>query len=299
MAEACRIDISNWRKGAGANAGLLRDRFLQVQGKENEEKKEETHRARKDLFVEMQKSLLNSSEFYRSAFNRQKNMIQIPKAEGEFEAIGRLIIGLGGENVLETGITLHHTYGTPIIPGTALKGLASHYCDRVWGWGANKPGFKRNKEYYKIIFGSTADSVDKDSGHIIFHDAWITPNSLEGSLKTDVMTPHHSDYYSGAPLPSGELAAPTDFDSPKTITFLSIFGTFHIAVSCDVVGEKNEAGNEFEGQKWAELAFGLLTDSLRDWGIGGKTNAGYGRLGKSIELPDAKSGKIINRGHTE
>jgi CRISPR-associated protein Cmr6 len=279
MAEACRIDISNWRKGAGANAGLLRDRFLQVQGKENDEKKEETHRARKDLFVEMQKSLPNSSEVYRSAFNRQNNLIQIPKAEGEFKTMGRLIIGLGGENVLETGITLHHTYGTPIIPGTALKGLASHYCDRVWG--ANKPGFKRNEDYYKTIFGSTADLADKDSGHIIFHDAWITPNSLVGSLKTDVMTPHHSDYYSGTTLPSGELAAPTDFDSPNPITFLSIFGTFHIVVSCDVVGEKNEAGNKFEGQKWTELTFGLLIDALRDWGIGGKTNAGYGRLEKS------------------
>ena len=33
---------------------------------------------------------------------------------------GRLIVGLGGDNVLETGITLHHTYGVPIIPGSAM-----------------------------------------------------------------------------------------------------------------------------------------------------------------------------------
>ncbi len=278
MAEACRRDISDWRRGSGANAGLLRDRFLQVQEKENNEKKDEFHKARKELFAEMQKSLQNSTEVYRLTFSRQKNLIHSPKEEGEFETVGRLIIGLGGENVLETGITLHHTYGTPIIPGTALKGLASNYCDRIWGRGAEKPGFKRDEIYHKAIFGSTADSVDKDSGHIIFHDAWITPNSVVDSLKTDVMTPHHGDYYSGTILPSGEPTAPTDFDSPNPVTFLSIVGTFHIVVSCDVVGEMCEAENKVEGQKWAELAFDLLTDALKDWGIGGKTNSGYGRL---------------------
>ncbi|VVB64413.1 CRISPR system Cmr subunit Cmr6 [uncultured archaeon] len=228
----------------------------------------------------MQNSLQNSNEVYRSAFSRQKNLIQSPKEEGEFETVGRLVIGLGGENVLETGITLHHTYGTPIIPGTALKGLASHYCDRAWGWGAKKQGFKRDEAYHKTIFGSTADSADKDSGHIVFHDAWITPNSLVDSLQTDVMTSHHSDYYSGKTLPTGELAAPTDFDSPNPITFLSIVGTFHIVVSCDVAGEMDKTENKVEGQKWAELTFDLLTDALKDWGIGGKTNAGYGRLEK-------------------
>ena len=45
----------------------------------------------------------------------------------------RLIIGLGGESPLETGLTLHHTFGVPIIPGSAIKGLAAHYCDQVFG----------------------------------------------------------------------------------------------------------------------------------------------------------------------
>jgi CRISPR/Cas system CMR subunit Cmr6 (Cas7 group RAMP superfamily) len=35
-----------------------------------------------------------------------------------------------------------------------------------------------------------------NSGFLVFHDAWITPESLarEGLL-VDVMTPHHSRYY--------------------------------------------------------------------------------------------------------
>ncbi|GAB4418571.1 MAG: hypothetical protein Kow00106_14620 [Anaerolineae bacterium] len=39
----------------------------------------------------------------------------------------RLIVGLGGKGVLEVGITLHHVTGLPIIPGSALKGLARTY----------------------------------------------------------------------------------------------------------------------------------------------------------------------------
>jgi len=36
----------------------------------------------------------------------------------------RLIIGLGGESVLETSICLHPIYGFPYIPGRAVKGIA-------------------------------------------------------------------------------------------------------------------------------------------------------------------------------
>jgi len=39
----------------------------------------------------------------------------------------RIVIGLGGESVLETDITLHHLYGIPFIPGSALKGLTRAY----------------------------------------------------------------------------------------------------------------------------------------------------------------------------
>jgi len=268
MADSCRAAISNWwtqEHPVGANAGLLRDRYLRVAVKD----KANHPGARRDLFEVMRQSLVQSEAVYQTAYlrqlsARQENLLQKPKAEGFFCTKGRMVIGLGGENVLETGITLHHTYGTPLIPGTALKGLASHYCDQVWGERDQGQGFKRwikgenGGEYHKAIFGTT-----EDSGHIIFHDAWVTPETIAMSLQPDVMTPHHGDYYSGE-------AAPTDFDDPNPVTFLSVVGTFHIAVSCDVPGE--------EGQNWAKLAFDLLSEALREWGIGGKTNAGYGRL---------------------
>lgn len=253
MADSCRAAISNWWKEGhptGANAGLLRDRYLRVAVKD----KVNHPVARKDLFEVMCHSLVQSETVYQAAYLRQlssheENSLQKPNVEGLFRTKGRLVIGLGGENVLETGITLHHTYGTPLIPGTALKGLASHYCDQVWGRRDQGEGFKRWRkgepggDHHKTIFGTT-----DDSGHIVFHDAWITPETLGKSLQPDVMTPHHGDYYSDE---SGNTP-PTDFDDPNPVTFLSVVGTFYIAISCDVPGT--------EGQKWANLAFDLLAE---------------------------------------
>lgn len=267
MSDSCRAAISNWWKQehpTAANASLLRDRYLKVAAKDKANPE-----ARRDLFEVMCKSLGQSDSLYQAAYKRhlislQATSLQKPNSDALFLTKGRMIIGLGGENVLETGLTLHHTYGTPLIPGTALKGLASHYSDQVWGARDQGQGFKRLKkgepggEYHKAIFGTT-----DDSGHIIFHDAWITPETMANSLQPDVMTPHHGDYYSGK-------AAPTDFDDPNPVTFLSVMGAFRVAISCDVPGE--------EGQKWSKLAFDLLTEALAEWGIGGKTNAGYGRL---------------------
>jgi CRISPR type III-B/RAMP module RAMP protein Cmr6 len=274
MTAACRKGILNlWKLKEAeptdsyelpgcANASLVMDKYLRVPVREDEHKKN----ARRELHQAVQESIDRSEEVYKAAFDRYKNSTPGPCKAGDCKTVEglRLIIGIGNENVLETGLTLHHTYGTPIIPGTALKGLASHYCDQVWGAGDGK--FKRGEEYHRAIFG-TSD----DSGHFIFHDAWITPETMKRSLRRDVMTPHHMEYYSGED--KGQ-AAPTDFDDPNPITFLSIVGTFHVAVSCDVPGA--------EGDKWADLAFRLLTDALREWGIGGKTAAGYGRLVQEV-----------------
>jgi len=39
----------------------------------------------------------------------------------------RLIVGLGNESVYETSMTLHHIYGIPYIPGSAIKGVTGRY----------------------------------------------------------------------------------------------------------------------------------------------------------------------------
>ena len=34
-----------------------------------------------------------------------------------------MVVGLGGESVYETSITLHHIYGIPYIPASSIKGV--------------------------------------------------------------------------------------------------------------------------------------------------------------------------------
>lgn len=198
-------------------------------------------------------------QLYCGAFERwSESLKSLPLVECvDLATEGRLIVGLGSENVLETGIRLHQTYGMPIIPGSALKGLAAHYCDQVWGLA--QPRFKTTEgDYHRLLFGST-----DDSGCIIFHDAWLTPGSPR-PLRLDVMTPHHPKWLDGS-------VAPTDFDSPTPLPFLSVMGTFRIVVSW--------RGPEHpQAKTWTERAKELLCEALQEWGVGGKTSSGYGRL---------------------
>ncbi len=68
----------------------------------------------------------------------------------------------------------------------------------------------------------------------------------------------------------GHLIPPTDFDSPVPVQFLSIRGAAHFVLTCD-----DPSAN---GRKWLDFARDLLITSLGDWGVGGKTSSGYGRL---------------------
>lgn len=181
--------------------------------------------------------------------------------------------------MLEAGLRLHHTYGLPVIPGSALKGLASHYCARVWGQPHRADAapdesraFRRQGPYHDLLFGRTRDE-EADAGAVVFHDAWITPQTTADCLCLDVMTPHHQQW-------QGEDAPPpTDFDNPVPVNFLSVAGAFRVGVSWADPPEHPQAKN------WTELAFTLLTEALKEWGIGGKTSSGYGRLDAPLPPP--------------
>jgi CRISPR-associated protein Cmr6 len=249
------IVLRDKRGDRGQHPGLLLQRYLcenaAGEGGNSEEKRAILQAAIHAAVNEEVRAL------YRIAFDRWSASLPSDPAPADLATTGRLIVGLGSENVLETGIRLHHTYGMPIIPGSALKGLAAHYCDQVWGPTDRR--FRRETgPFHHLLFGTT-----DDSGCITFHDAWLTPDS-PNPLVLDVMTPHHPKWLDGS-------VAPTDFDSPTPVPFLSVVGTFRVAVSwngpdCD------------KAKTWTELACSLLGDALNDWGIGGKTTSGYGRL---------------------
>ena len=90
------------------------------------------------------------------------------------------------------------------------------------------------------------------------------------------MTPHHQKWQTDADV------APTDFDSPVPVPFLSVAGRFHIAVCW--------RGPEHDQSKaWTQRAMVLLEEALKDWGIGGKTTSGYGRLERPKQLQPSLS----------
>lgn len=167
-------------------------------------------------------------------------------------ANGRLVVGLGGESVLETAITLHRTWGTPYLPGSALKGLTARYAARAL---EDEAWRKSDGASYRAMFG-----VQESAGHVVFHDALWVPSKGDGGLPLDldVMTVHHPDYYQQGAAP------PADWDNPNPVPFVTARGTYLLAVT----------GPE----PWAKAAMEILLLALAEEGVGAKTAAGYGRM---------------------
>ncbi len=248
-----------------AHPGLILQRYLIEQKDDTDSSTNE----RDKLFTRIIYAPKKAQDVYKMAYERWEKSFATETINVSgliFSTLGKLICGLGLASSIETGITLHHTYGFPFIPGSSLKGIASsYYCDHYLS--KENPCFKENKEYFNILFGS-----NESAGHIIFHDAWLKPGS--DFLEKDIMTPHHRDYYTQK---GKEDAAPTDFDSPVPVPFLSVSANtkFLVIVSCYDSSEN--------GKKWTNLALEILEEALLKLGVGGKTRSGYGQMKKVNE----------------
>ena len=218
----------------------------------------------------------------------------------------RLLVGSGTPSATEVGLTLHHTWGVPFIPGSALKGLLNHYVDAVYGPdpGSGAENDERKKyrgvewrgarivkssgEIHGALFGRPDTSWTEEEqrersaasrGFVVFHDALLVSSSVrrKGTFARDVLTPHQGAYYgaSGTARPW-----PNDYEDPVPVSFLTVRpgAEFLVALS----GPK----------AWTALALELLQKALEEWGVGAKTVAGYGRAAPDrwkVEIdPDAR-----------
>lgn len=160
---------------------------------------------------------------------------------------GRLFLGLGGTSPLEASISLHHAYGVPKLPGSALKGLARAYA----------AAFIDNT-LAEVLFGRAPSGEGEDwdggeAGYLAFHDAWWIPDGQP--LTPEIVTVHHADYYA-------QRGQATDFDSPVPNPQIAVQGGFLFAV---------------EGvEDWGQEGLRWMREGLKRWGAGGKTAAGYG-----------------------
>ncbi len=232
------------KRGNTTNASLWLDKY--IVGQESDGK------SRWALVDEV--TTIRPPDCYSSWFERWKAALdEYGTVCKEADVVGRMAVGLGGDGVLETSISLHRTLGVPYIPGSALKGLASSFAAQRLG-----PEWAKDVENgaHSILFGTI-----ESAGHVTFFDAMPYPGSSQ--LFPDVMTVHHGDYYQKENVP------PADWNSPNPVPFISANGKYLIAVS----------GPE----EWADAALTILAHALESMGIGAKTSSGYGHLRMEAE----------------
>jgi CRISPR-associated protein Cmr6 len=201
-------------------------------------------------------------------------------------ALGRVLVGHGTSTATGVGLTLQHTWGVPVLPGSALKGLTAHYVQTVYGpemndreeperepfrgttWKDTRP-IRAPGALFRRLFG--APDLDDASGRatqgeVIFHDAlWVPAKEGRGApmLARDVLTVHQRRYYE-----SGGQEWPVDFDDPNPVPFLTVAPGGRFLVALEAPGDR----------PLLERAERYVKEALADWGLGGKTAAGYGRF---------------------
>ena len=210
-----------------------------------------------------------------------------------FTSRSRLIIGLGSIHPLETSITLHHIFGIPYIPGSALKGV----CRMVAFWKlAQNFGViedeRKLQELQKKFYGELVDNNDKNKeilkhqllfgaqnfkGLLLFLDAYPEISGDGKLFDLDVMNVHYPKYYSGN-------EPPADWQNPNPIFFLTVKEgiTFNFYVLFDEYRFKrlkknnSELASVLEDLNIESKIEYLLKQALQNFGIGAKTSLGYG-----------------------
>ncbi|MGQ9845760.1 MAG: type III-B CRISPR module RAMP protein Cmr6 [Caldisericia bacterium] len=196
--------------------------------------------------------------------------------KSDFYVSWRMVIGLGASHPQETSMTLHHIYGIPYIPGSAVKGVTRHYIILKFAEEYSKQHVRKGFNEALREVESSLDNGDKslnitikdtsfsdvvdilgtqsNVGKVIFFDAYPVD---EIKLKLDVMTPHYGDYYGGE-------KPPADWLSPNPIKFLTVEKTrFKFCLASKQKNFLNKA------EEWLKVA-------LQNYGIGAKTAIGYG-----------------------
>ena len=181
----------------------------------------------------------------------------------------RMAVGLGGETVLETDLTLHHVYGIPFIPGSALKGLTRAYVAGEVYKSDKSDKIENDNTEMQRIFGT-----QEKAGSVIFFDAM--PLNGQYNIELDIMNSHYPDYY-------GQQKPPTNDQNPNPITFLTVTNTtFTFALAPRRPDNPEHVEDAKKVQNW-------LQQALQDYGVGSKTSAGYGSLTVIGQTSNGKS----------
>lgn len=210
----------------------------------------------------------------------------------EVKSAWRLTIGLGGESVYETDMSLHPVYGFPYLPGSAVKGVVRSWIIREF-FDSNETRAMKESKLFCDIFGCDKNSYYKKAmkGKVFFYDVFPHGNV---NVKPDVMNPHYQEYYK-----ADSKVPPADYLSPVPVFFLTVNDTkFKINVgghaSLGAIDDYQNISKKpdeivtdklFEESEKDTSVLDYLEETIKDaleqHGIGAKTAVGYGKL-KSV-----------------
>jgi len=212
----------------------------------------------------------------------------------------RMVVGLGAENVHETSMTLHHIYGIPYIPGSAVKGIARNSAVQELMGDSEEPDVmdalislpdisklseeKKREEIERVgevrrqnkkIVHPKETTVDKIMyGWAEFKSAQriFGGQAQAGKVifldafpeeKINIKVDIMNPHY---PDYYGKGEPPADWQNPRPINFLAVENT---TFAFCLAAEKQDAELLSLAERWLKLA-------LQSHGVGAKTSVGYG-----------------------
>ena len=249
------------------HVGLALMRYLPTHNNENE---------RSAFYTALAASEARSC--YRRALKRWKELAMLRDNTRLFRGTltTPLAVGLGQDTPTEVGLTTHHTYGTPLIPGSAIKGI----CRQGLAAWREQAGIADDNvaDVERIVFGN-----QNVAGRCVFWDAWFEGGTM---FRQDIVTVHHPNYYRNP----GGAEWPTDFDDPTPVPFLVTPPGAQFVFGVDTPPD------------WQELVLSLMQWCLANKGVGGKRNGGYGYFAFAADaaLPfprlEAQAERFLQRG---
>jgi CRISPR-associated protein Cmr6 len=254
------------------------------------------------------------SEFFKKRVDKQKENLknqhyEIILDDYKLKTASRLVVGLGAGHVLETSLTLHHIFGIPYIPGSALKGVVRMVNFWEIAEKLNKKSDEDIEKLQKQLYNDENSNSDKNvsdkndilkhkllfgtqnfKGLLVFLDAYPEIQIKQQIFELDVMTPHYQGYYTKNQVPG-------DWENPNPIPFLTV--KKGITFCFNVLFDKLRAeriltlkDDEFPNanvakeiiKEWLSNDFSKISQDVKEWieealtefGVGAKTRLGYG-----------------------
>ncbi|MGN0879878.1 MAG: type III-B CRISPR module RAMP protein Cmr6 [Oligosphaeraceae bacterium] len=177
---------------------------------------------------------------------------------------GNLMVNQSGGILENAGLCLDHFRGWPQIPGSSLKGVASHAAYHEWCDSHDHDLAER----IFAVFGYPTGHHDLDDTYsehpVMAGQVSFLPAVPSGTptLTADICTSHHPKYY------QGKLQTAVDSEEPIPLVFPAVkAGTAFVFTLIPLRQAKSAVLDD--AQRW-------LRHALTHDGVGAKTAAGYG-----------------------